>query len=55
MKAAKRRGVKFGRKVKLTAEQVAHARKLIDKGEAQQYVADLLNVCRSTLYLALAR
>jgi DNA invertase Pin-like site-specific DNA recombinase len=48
VKAAQRRGVKFGRKVKLTAEQIAHARKLIDNGEARQYVADLLNVGRST-------
>ena len=53
MKAAKRRGVKFGRKVNLTAEQTDHARKLIDKGEGRQYVADLLNVGRSTLYRAL--
>ena len=34
MKAAKRRGVKFGRKAKLKAGQIEHARKLIDKGEA---------------------
>ena len=39
---------------KLTPEQIEHARKLIDKGEARQYVADLLNVGRSTLYRALA-
>jgi DNA invertase Pin-like site-specific DNA recombinase len=49
VKAAQRRGVKFGRKVKLTPDQIDHARKLIDKG-----VADLLNVGRSTLYRALA-
>ena len=55
VKAAKRRGVKFGRKLKLTREQIDHARKLIDKGEARQYVADLLNVGRSTLYRALGR
>ena len=53
VKAAQRRGVKFGRKVKLTPEQIDHARKLIDKGEARQHVADLLNVGRSTLYRAL--
>ena len=53
VKAAKRRGVKFGRKVKLTPEQIDHARKLIDKGEGRQYVADFLNVGRSTLYRAL--
>jgi len=52
-KTAQRRGVKFGRKVKLTPEQIDHVPKLIDKGEARQYVADLLNVGRSTLYRAL--
>jgi DNA invertase Pin-like site-specific DNA recombinase len=30
VEAAQRRGVKFGRKVKLTPEQINHARKLID-------------------------
>ena len=45
--------MKFGRKVKLSSDQVEHARKLIDKGEARQYVADLLSVGRSTLYRAL--
>jgi DNA invertase Pin-like site-specific DNA recombinase len=54
VKAAQRRGVKFGPKVKLTPEEIAHARKLIGKGKARQYVADLLNVGRSTLYRALA-
>jgi hypothetical protein len=53
VKAAQRRGVKFGRKVKRTPEQIDHARKLIDKGETSRYLADLLNVCRSTLYPAL--
>jgi hypothetical protein len=36
--------VKFVRKPWLSSEQINHARKLIDKGEARQYVADLLNV-----------
>jgi len=36
VKAAQRRGVKFGRKPKLTLAQLDHARKLIDKGEARQ-------------------
>jgi DNA invertase Pin-like site-specific DNA recombinase len=54
VKAAQRRGVRFGRKAKLTPEQINHARKLIGKGEARQYVADLLNVGRSTLYRALS-
>lgn len=51
--AARRRGVKFGRKPKLSAEQIEHARKLIDQGESRQYVAGLLNVGRVTLYRAL--
>lgn len=54
MKAAQHRGVKFGRKVKLMSEQIDHARKLIDKGEARRCVADLLNVSRRTLYRAFA-
>jgi DNA invertase Pin-like site-specific DNA recombinase len=54
VKAAQRRGVKFGRKPRITPEQIDHARKLIDKGEARQYVADILNVGRSTPYRALA-
>ena len=53
MKAAKRRGVRFGRKPKLTPAQLAHARELIARGEPRQYVADLLNVGRATLYRAL--
>jgi DNA invertase Pin-like site-specific DNA recombinase len=46
-------GVKFGRKPKLTPEQIAHARKLIDAGERREDVAALLNVDRTTLYRAL--
>ena len=53
VEAAKRRGVKFGRKPKLTTAQIDHARKLVDTGESRQYVADLLNVGRVTLYRAL--
>jgi DNA invertase Pin-like site-specific DNA recombinase len=53
VQAAKRRGVKFGRKPKLTRQQITHARDLVEKGEARQYVADLLNVGRTTLYRAL--
>jgi DNA invertase Pin-like site-specific DNA recombinase len=53
MQAARRRGVKFGRKRKLSAAQIEHARKLIGQGESRQYVADLLSVGRVTLYRAL--
>ena len=54
MKAAKGRGVKFGRKPKLTPQQITHARKLIDDGQRRGDVAALLNVDRTTLYRALA-
>jgi adenine-specific DNA-methyltransferase len=44
VKAAQSRGVKFGRKPKLTAQQVNHARKLIDDGQRMHDVAALLSV-----------
>ena len=54
VKAAKGRGVKFGRKPKLSPQQISHARKLIDEGERREDVAALFNVDRTTLYRALA-
>jgi hypothetical protein len=36
--------------LRLTPEQIDHARKPIGKGETRQYVADLLQVGHSTLY-----
>jgi DNA invertase Pin-like site-specific DNA recombinase len=53
VKEAQKRGVKFGRKPKLSQAQIKHARQQIDKGERVQNVADLLNVDRTTLYRAL--
>jgi len=44
VKAAQRRGVKFGRKLKLTAQQITHAWKLIDQGVDRQKVATLFKV-----------
>ncbi len=52
--AAKERGVKFGRKPKLTRQQIDHARKLIEQGEAVGDVADTLSVSRATVYRAIA-
>jgi DNA invertase Pin-like site-specific DNA recombinase len=46
--------VKFGRKPKLTPQQIAHARKLIDQGENRKKVAALFKVGRKTLYRTLA-
>jgi DNA invertase Pin-like site-specific DNA recombinase len=53
--AAQRCRVKFGRKRKLTSQQLDHARELIEKGEHdRQGIADLLKVSRTTLYRAFA-
>jgi DNA invertase Pin-like site-specific DNA recombinase len=45
--------MKFGRKSKLTPQQSAHARKLLDDGPQREDVADLFNVNRTTLYWVL--
>jgi DNA invertase Pin-like site-specific DNA recombinase len=52
-RAAVARGVKMGRKAKLTPQQVEHAKKLIEQGEHHDTVAQSLNVSRRTLYRAL--
>jgi DNA invertase Pin-like site-specific DNA recombinase len=56
VKAAKGRGVKFGRKRKLTVQQLHHARDLLSKKNplSRDEVAALFNVNRTTLYRALA-
>ena len=51
--AAVARGVKMGRKPKLSPQQVAHAHKLIEQGEHHDTIAQSLNVSRRTLYRAL--
>jgi len=51
--AAVARGVKMGRKSKLTQQQIEHAKKLIEQGEHHDTVAKSLNVSRRTLYRAL--
>ncbi len=55
LKAARDRGVKVGRKLKLTASQLTHARRLIEHGERPATVARSFSVGRSTLYRALQR
>jgi DNA invertase Pin-like site-specific DNA recombinase len=52
--AARARGVKFGRKPKLTLQQLSQARKLLAQGERPEDVAESFHVGRSTLYRALA-
>src|SRR6266705_6859328 len=49
VKAAKARGVKFGRKPALTPKQLKHARELRAQGMRVEDIADLLPVSRSTL------
>jgi DNA invertase Pin-like site-specific DNA recombinase len=53
MKAARRRGVKFGPKPKLTAEHVADVRMKIAAGQAPDDVAKFYRVSRATLYRGL--
>jgi DNA invertase Pin-like site-specific DNA recombinase len=55
VKAAQRRGVKFGRKPKLTPDRITHARKLIQQGTTPTEAAKILGVGRATLYSALQR
>lgn len=55
LQAARARGVKVGRKLKLTASQLTHARRLIEQGEQPATVARSFAVGRSTLYRALQR
>jgi DNA invertase Pin-like site-specific DNA recombinase len=55
VKAAQRRGVKFGRKVKLTPDRLAHARKLIEQGTRPTDAAKIIGIGRTTLYDALQR
>ena len=53
VKAAQRRGVKFGRKLKVTPDRLAHARKLIDQGKTPTDAAKIMGIGRTTLYRAL--
>jgi DNA invertase Pin-like site-specific DNA recombinase len=57
VKAAKARGVKFGRKPTLTPEQVEHARELRDRKKdpkTPQQIARVLKCSPATVYRALA-
>lgn len=54
--AALARGVRFGPRPALSAEQIVHARRLIEEEERPvSEAARILNVHRATLYRALAR
>jgi DNA invertase Pin-like site-specific DNA recombinase len=51
--AAMARGVRFGRPPKLTADQIALARRLVSEGTSIPEASKVLNVHRATLYRAL--
>jgi len=51
--AAQARGVKMGRKPKLSPQQVTHARKLLEQGEDRRDIAQLLKVSWRTVERAL--
>ncbi len=55
VKAAQRRGVKFGRKPKLTPDRLTHAQKLIEQRKTPTQAAKIMDVSRATLYRALQR
>jgi DNA invertase Pin-like site-specific DNA recombinase len=55
VKAAKGRGVRFGRRPKLTDKQVEHGRKLMKDGVSQRDVAELFGVDRTTVWRAMER
>lgn len=52
--AAKRRGVRVGRKPKLTGRRLDQARKMVACGQPVAEVAEFAQVSRATLYRALA-
>lgn len=54
MQAAKRRGVRLGRPVKLDADKLAQARKMLKAGISRKSVAETLGVSPLTLRRALA-
>jgi DNA invertase Pin-like site-specific DNA recombinase len=53
MKAARARGVRPP-KLKLSRQQIDHARKIIDSGQRREDAAGLFKVGRVTLYRALS-
>ena len=46
VRVARANGVKFGRKPKLTRQQIAHAARLIDEGQRREDVANLFQINR---------
>ena len=55
VRAAQKRGVKFGQKPKLTPDRLAHVRKLMNQGTTPTQAAKIVGVSRATVYRALQR
>src|ERR1700676_2638277 len=55
VKTAQRRGVKFGRKAKLTPDRFAHARKMINQGTTPTDAAKIIGIGQAPLSRALQR
>ena len=55
VKAAQRRWVKCGGKIKLTLDRLMRARKLIEQGTRAADAAKIIGIGRATLYDALQR
>ncbi len=55
VKPAKRRGMRFGRKVRLTPDRLTHARTLIEQGKTPTDAAKIIAMGRATRYRALQR
>jgi DNA invertase Pin-like site-specific DNA recombinase len=53
--AAMKRGVRFGRPGKLTAEQIALGQRLIEEGRSIREVAEIFKVHAATFYRALSK
>jgi DNA invertase Pin-like site-specific DNA recombinase len=52
---ARKRGVEFGRKLKLSKQQLTQAIKLMDSGERAEEVASSFRVSKATLYREIAK
>lgn len=55
LEAAKKRGVKLGRRPALSPQQIKHAWQLVANGEPMRTVAETMGVDRSTLFRALKK
>jgi DNA invertase Pin-like site-specific DNA recombinase len=53
--AAQKKGVRFGRPTKLSAEQIALGRRLLDEGTSVREAARVLNCHHATLYRSIRK